>query len=180
MGRRIRLSLSAVPRREFIRGLTPRMVKLEIEILLLAYNLMRYVMARGRKRRGEDPIRNRQHVGGRQILPVCRSIRVPGRKIVRESILTTRQGHCLRRVAETEAKGLCQGSQTQAKALSAADETTWRIHAMGGAMRLKLAAFGSDPFYQSSHPTPHLESKLTSRHVIHMHHAVSSPRRGCA
>ena len=36
-------------RYEFIRGLTPRMVKLEIEILLLAYNLMRYVMARGRK-----------------------------------------------------------------------------------------------------------------------------------
>ncbi len=36
-------------RYEFNRGLTPRMVKLEMEILLLAYNLMRYVMARGGK-----------------------------------------------------------------------------------------------------------------------------------
>ena len=36
-------------RYEFIRGQSPRMVKLEIEILLLAYNLMRYVMARARK-----------------------------------------------------------------------------------------------------------------------------------
>ncbi len=100
---------------------------------------------KGRKRRGGDPFRNRQHVGGRQVLPVCRPIRVPGRKIVRESILTTRQGRCLRRVAETEAKGLCQGGQTQVKALSAADETTWRIRAGGDAMRLKLAAFGSAP-----------------------------------
>ena len=37
-------------RYEFIRGQTPRMVKLEVDILLLAYNLMRYVMARGGKR----------------------------------------------------------------------------------------------------------------------------------
>ena len=73
------------------------------------------------------------------------SIRVPGRKIVREGILKTRQGRCLRRVAETEAKDLRKGCQTQAKALPAADETTWRIHARGDAMRLKLAAFGSDP-----------------------------------
>ena len=34
-------------RYDFIRGLTPKIVKLEIEILLLAYNLMRYVIARG-------------------------------------------------------------------------------------------------------------------------------------
>ena len=34
-------------RYEFIRSQTPRMVKLELEILLLAYNLMRYVMDRG-------------------------------------------------------------------------------------------------------------------------------------
>jgi len=34
-------------RYEFIRSQTPRMVKLELEILLLAYNLMRYVMAKG-------------------------------------------------------------------------------------------------------------------------------------
>jgi len=34
-------------RYEFIRSRTPKMVKLEIEILLLAYNLMRYVIARG-------------------------------------------------------------------------------------------------------------------------------------
>jgi len=34
-------------RYEFIRSQTPRMVKLELEVLLLAYNLMRYVMARG-------------------------------------------------------------------------------------------------------------------------------------
>lgn len=32
---------------EFIRSRTPKMVKLEMEVLLLAYNLMRYVMARG-------------------------------------------------------------------------------------------------------------------------------------
>lgn len=36
-------------RYEFVRGQSPRMVKLEIEILLLAYNLMRYVMSRGGK-----------------------------------------------------------------------------------------------------------------------------------
>ena len=34
-------------RYEFIRSLTPKMVKMEMEVLLLAYNLMRYVMARG-------------------------------------------------------------------------------------------------------------------------------------
>ena len=44
----------------------------------------------GRKERDEIPIRNRQHIGGRQILPVSHSIRVPRRKIVRKSILTAR------------------------------------------------------------------------------------------
>ena len=42
-------------RYEFIRGRSPRTVRLEIAALLLAYNLMRYVMARGRvpgERRG--------------------------------------------------------------------------------------------------------------------------------
>jgi len=34
-------------RYEFIRGKTPKMVKKELEVILLAYNLMRYVMARG-------------------------------------------------------------------------------------------------------------------------------------
>ena len=34
-------------RYEFIRGKTPRIVKLELGILVLAYNLMRYVIARG-------------------------------------------------------------------------------------------------------------------------------------
>ena len=34
-------------RYEFIRGRTPRIVKLELGVLVLAYNLMRYVMARG-------------------------------------------------------------------------------------------------------------------------------------
>ena len=34
-------------RYEFIRGRTPRIVKLEIGVLVLAYNLMRYVVARG-------------------------------------------------------------------------------------------------------------------------------------
>lgn len=44
----------------------------------------------GRKERDEIPIRNRQHIGGRQILPVSHSIRVPRRKIVRKSVLTAR------------------------------------------------------------------------------------------
>jgi hypothetical protein len=42
-------------RYEFIRGRTPKTVRLELGILVLAYNLMRYVMARGRatgRRRG--------------------------------------------------------------------------------------------------------------------------------
>lgn len=34
-------------RYEFIRSRTPKMVRLEMEVLLLAYNLMRYVIARG-------------------------------------------------------------------------------------------------------------------------------------
>ena len=37
-------------RYEFIRGRTPLVVKLEIGVLILAYNLMRYVIARGRAR----------------------------------------------------------------------------------------------------------------------------------
>ena len=42
-------------RYEFIRGRTPRIVKLELGVLVLAYNLLRYVIARGQapgKRRG--------------------------------------------------------------------------------------------------------------------------------
>ena len=35
---------------EFIRGRTPLIVKLEVGVLILAYNLMRYVIARGRAR----------------------------------------------------------------------------------------------------------------------------------
>jgi hypothetical protein len=40
---------------EFIRGRTPHIVKLELGVLVLAYNLLRYVIARGQalgKRRG--------------------------------------------------------------------------------------------------------------------------------
>ena len=37
-------------RYEFIRGRTPLVVKLEVGVLILAYNLMRYVIARGRAR----------------------------------------------------------------------------------------------------------------------------------
>ena len=37
-------------RYEFIRGRTPLIVKLEVGVLILAYNLMRYVIARGRAR----------------------------------------------------------------------------------------------------------------------------------
>jgi len=35
-------------RYEFVRGRTPRIVKLELGVLVLAYNLMRYVIACGR------------------------------------------------------------------------------------------------------------------------------------
>ena len=35
-------------RYEFIRGRTPRIVKIELGVVILAYNLMRYVIARGR------------------------------------------------------------------------------------------------------------------------------------
>lgn len=41
-------------RYEFVRGRTPHIVMLELEVLVLAYNLMRYVMARG-------------HASGRQL-----------------------------------------------------------------------------------------------------------------
>mgnify|MGYP003318490882 CR=1 FL=1 len=71
-------------RYEFIRGQSPRMVKLEIEILLLAYNLMRYVMARG----GKSATRSRFGIAStsaavRSFLSVIQSVYRAGRSCAR-------------------------------------------------------------------------------------------------
>ena len=71
-------------RYEFIRGQSPRMVKLEIEVLLLAYNLMRYVMARG----GKSATRSRFGIAStsaavRSFLSVIQSVYRAGRSCAR-------------------------------------------------------------------------------------------------